>query len=140
MSGRGPTRWVSDAARETFDDVFEEVHGELPADLHELLETIPVVVEDVPGAALCRQLGVGDPRSLCGLHTGVPLTARSVFHSGTLPDTITLFRAGILATSTDRDGRVHRPSLKRQIRITLLHEIGHHFGLGERDLRRLGYG
>jgi predicted Zn-dependent protease with MMP-like domain len=72
---------------------------------------------------------------LCGLHWGIPLTARSVEHSATFPDRMMLFRGPILRVAGRR-----RQDLEEQIRITLLHEIGHHFGLDEDDLAALGYG
>jgi predicted Zn-dependent protease with MMP-like domain len=87
-----------------------------------------------------------DRAALCGLHSGIPLTERSVEHGG-LPEVITLFREGILEEAggweewTDDDGTElgGRERILREIRITLLHEIGHHFGLDEDDLERLGY-
>jgi predicted Zn-dependent protease with MMP-like domain len=125
-------------ARTQFDRLLDEVISELPDRLTRLLEEVPLVVDDRPGRALCERLGVGDPRWLCGLYTGIPLTRRSVLHSGTLPDRVQLFRDGI-AGAARRRGRFSAGALKRQIRLTLLHEIGHHFGLGEAELRDLGY-
>jgi predicted Zn-dependent protease with MMP-like domain len=79
---------------------------------------------------------------LCGLHWGVPLTQRSVESAAHLPDQIMLFRGPIMrlasVSSTGRTRRDRR-ELEGQIRITLLHEIGHHFGMNEEDLAELGY-
>jgi len=61
-------------------------------------------------------------------------------HSGTMPDTVTIYREGILSAAADRHGRISTKRLREQIRITILHEIGHHHGLTEEDLRKLGYG
>jgi predicted Zn-dependent protease with MMP-like domain len=82
---------------------------------------------------------VSRPTDLCGLYTGIPITERSVEHSGTLPDVVTIYREGILDAARDRYGRVRGERLRREIRITLLHEIGHHHGLDEDELRELGY-
>ncbi|MGA2264890.1 MAG: metallopeptidase family protein [Phycisphaerae bacterium] len=126
--------------QDRFDALLEEVLQELPAHLKSLLEEVPLVVEDEPTSQDLRRVGARGKDTLCGLYTGIPLTRRSVEHSGTLPDVIRIFRRGILLAATDRRGRITDGSLRRQIRITVLHEIGHHFGMGEADLRRYGYG
>ena len=70
---------------------------------------------------------------LCGLHSGTPLTERSLDQLDELPETIHLYREGILAHADGWD------RVREEIRITVLHEIGHHFGLDEDDLAELGY-
>lgn len=133
--------------RERFDALFEEVLSALPESVHRLLDEAPVILEDRPSRAILRELGI-DPSEddLCGLHTGIPLTQRSVSDHGVLPDVIHLFREGIVEQAggweegEDEEGPyggVER--IREEIRITLLHEIGHHFGLDEDDLERLGY-
>jgi predicted Zn-dependent protease with MMP-like domain len=76
---------------------------------------------------------------LCGLYTGVPLTQRHVDLSGVLSDAIYIYREGIFSMAQDRHGHFAEPELRRQIRITVLHELGHYHGLDERELRQLGY-
>ena len=125
--------------RDRFDRLLEEVLLELPANLRNLLEEVPLVVEDRPSRQVMERLGVDDPLCLCGLYTGIPLTHRSVQHSGTLPEVVNIFRQGVIEAAAARSGRIANARLKRQIRITLLHEMGHHFGLKEKDLRKLGY-
>jgi predicted Zn-dependent protease with MMP-like domain len=131
---------VTSEERRLFDELFDEELASLPQSLRDKLEEVPVIVEDCPSDDLLEEMEIDDPGSLCGLHTGVPLTERSVDHSGTIPDTIQLFREGILNQSLDDEGYIDEAELRRQIRITLLHEIGHHFGLSEEDLGELGYG
>lgn len=131
---------IKRADREMFDTVLERVLADLPEELDEKLEEVPLIVEDYPSPRVMEQLGVHHRAMLCGLHTGIPLTHRSVLHSGTLPDQITIYREGILSVTAGRFGRVDKQELERQIRLTVLHEIGHHFGLGEGDLAELGYG
>jgi len=80
------------------------------------------------------------PADLCGSDAGVPLTERALEDTGEMPDSVHLYRMGILEESADEDGRVDEAELERQIRITVLHEIGHHFGLSESDLEERGYG
>lgn len=133
--------------RERFDELFEEVLDGLPLGLHELLDEAPVILDDRPTKKLLRELGMDpDEDDLCGLHTGVPLTQRTVQDSGQLPDVIHLFREGIIEHAggwkegVDEEGPYGgEDRIREEIRITLLHEIGHHFGLDEDDLARLGY-
>jgi len=88
----------------------------------------------MPSRADCDAADVDDPRSLLGLYHGTPLTERSVEHMYRFPERIAIYQSNI-----QRMGR-NRRQIVRQIRKTVLHEIGHHFGLDEDDLSELGYG
>lgn len=124
--------------REHFDALLEAVLAALPPRLHELLDEAPVIVEDKPSLQLRAELNMNDADEyLCGLHSGTPLTERSVSHGHDLPETIHLFRNGIVTAA----GGWHAgdEAVAEEISVTLLHEIGHHFGLDEDDLERLGY-
>ena len=127
--------------RRRFDRLLDRVVAELPGDLQSLLEEVPAVVDDWAPKEVAQDVGAR-PRDLCGLYTGVPLTERSVQHSGVLPEEIHLYRGAILRAAAGRRGdsaaKMDR-RLRREIRITLLHEMGHHFGLSEEDLRKAGY-
>ncbi len=132
--------------RERFDRLFEEVLDALPPGIHKLIEEVPLVLEDRPSRQLLRELGIeDDDEILCGVHTGVPLTDRSVERPDA-SDVVQIFREGVIdmAGGWDEDedddgpfGGVER--IREEIRITILHELGHHFGLDEDDLDRLGY-
>lgn len=126
-------------ARRRFDEQLEWVLKRLPPIVHELIEQVPLHVEDHPPKEVMRKLGVRDVDELCGLYTGIPVGQKSVWHSGVLPDVVTIYREGILAAAADRRGRVFNKRLREQIRITILHELAHHHGLSEEDLRQLGY-
>lgn len=139
---------MTPSERRRFDELLEEVLQSLPPRLHELLEEAPLIVEDHPSPKLLAELGVdGDDELLCGLHSGTPLTERSVHEGSELPETIHIFREGILDHAggwerfQDEDGRWlgGEQKIRQEIRITVLHEIGHHFGLDEDDLAELGY-
>jgi len=130
---------VKETVQQRFDRLLEQVLAELPENLTRLLDEVPIVVDERPGADVLRHLGVADSQVLCGLYTGIPLTRRSVLHSAVMPDKVQIFREGIVAAASSANGIATDDSLKRQIRITVLHEMGHHFGLDEKDLRRLGY-
>jgi len=127
------------AERERFDRLLEAVLAALPRRLHDLLEESPLIVEDRPDAALIEELGLDlDNEVLCGLHTGRPLTERSVVEEAAdALETIHLFREAIVIEAGGW-GRGD-DAVREEIRVTLLHEVGHHFGLDEDDLERLGY-
>jgi len=125
--------------RNYFDSQLENVLRDLPQRVHKLLDDVPLLVEDYPSDRIMRRLGVRRRHHLCGLYTGIPLTQRSINHSGVPSDVIYVFREGVMALATDQEGRLNETELKRQIRITVLHELGHHHGLDEDALERLGY-
>jgi predicted Zn-dependent protease with MMP-like domain len=131
---------VNPRARRRFDEQLEWVLQRLPPMVHELIERVPLHVEDYPSEEIIERLGVEYIDDLCGLYTGIPIGEKSVAHSGTLPDVVTIYREGILSAAADARGRISTDRLREQIRITVLHELGHHHGLTEQDLRKLGYG
>lgn len=126
--------------RRRFDEHLEWVLERLPPIIHELIERVPLHVEDYPSQDVMERTGVEYIDDLCGLYTGIPIGQKSVWHSGTLPDVVTIYREGILSAAADRRGRISTESLRKQIRITILHELAHHHGMTEEDLRKLGYG
>jgi predicted Zn-dependent protease with MMP-like domain len=116
------------------------VVAELPQQVKDFMENVPLVVDDCPSPQVMRKMGIRHPSHLLGLYTGTPLIKRSIDQSGVPSDVIHIFRLGILSHSRDRDGGISQAKLRKQIRRTILHEYGHHVGLTERDLRELGYG
>lgn len=147
---------MTPAQRRRFDRLLEEVLESLSPGLRALLEEVPLIVDDRPDAALARELyeELGHEEgetveefasSLCGLHTGVALTERSVTHSGDLPEHIRIFREGIVnvaggwETQADETDETVDDAVAEEIAITILHEVGHHFGLDEKALEELGY-
>lgn len=147
---------MTDELRERFDRLLEEFIEELPPRLRALIEEVPLVVVDRPTDEMVRGLisdGVllpeDDPTELCGLHTGVAITERGVDDpsgwgewgaEGSGPECIHLFREGIVGLAGGWDDEEADERVYEEIRITVLHEIGHHFGLDEDDLDELGYG
>ena len=125
--------------RQYFDRQLEAVLRDMPPRVHELLDAVPLVVEDHPSREVMRRMRVRRRDRLCGLYTGVPVTERSIEHSGFPSDVVHIFREGIVALASDAYGGVDEEELRRQIRLTILHELGHHHGLREKELRELGY-
>ena len=121
-----------------FDSLLERVIETLPDRVRALLQDSPLIVEDRPDPRLLEQLGIDpDEETLCGLHSGTPITDRSVLDGPDAPETIHLFREGIVAEAGGWEAGL--AAVEAEIRITVLHEVGHHFGLDEDDLERLGY-
>jgi predicted Zn-dependent protease with MMP-like domain len=127
------------ALRELFDQHMDEVLVAMPEQVHRLLDEVTMYVEDHPSREVMRRLKIRHRQQLCGLYTGIPLGSRSVEHSGILSDAVHIYREGILSLATDRRGRLDEQELRRQIRLTVLHELGHHHGMSEKELRKLGY-
>jgi predicted Zn-dependent protease with MMP-like domain len=130
---------MDDSLRHYFDEQLESVLAGLPRQVHDLLDEVPMIVEDYPSPQIMRKMGVQQRSDLCGLYTGIPLTERSIEQTGQLSDSVHIFREGILSMAADRRGRIDEAELRRQIRITILHELGHHHGFDEDDLEALGY-
>ncbi|MEM9419055.1 MAG: metallopeptidase family protein [Planctomycetota bacterium] len=134
---------VSRHERDEFDRLLDAQVEALPEQLLQLLEEVPLIVDDEPSAELLKSLGMQPGDELCGLHDATPYTEQSVEQGFDMPGQIMLFRGPIqrLAEEVAHEQPVNFDAeLQRQIHITLLHEIGHHFGLDEDDLDRLGYG
>jgi predicted Zn-dependent protease with MMP-like domain len=130
---------MDDKLRTVFDNELEQVMAELPPEARKLLDDVPLVVEDYPSREVLERVGLRHRAALCGLYTGVPLIHRSVEMSGIPSDVVHIYRLGILHQANSYHSPVNPEELRRQIRITILHELGHHHGLTERELRKLGY-
>jgi predicted Zn-dependent protease with MMP-like domain len=133
-------RQITLEIRQFFDEHVEFVVAELPQQVRDFMENVPLVVEDYPSREVMRRMRIRHPSHLYGLYTGVPLIQRSVDQSGVMSDVINIYRLGILGLARKREGGFDEAELRKQIRRTILHEYGHHVGLTERDLRELGYG
>ncbi|PQO25398.1 hypothetical protein C5Y96_23955 [Blastopirellula marina] len=127
-------------SRDYFDLNLEAVLANLSQAITTLLDKVPMIVEDYPSDDLVRKLGLHSRRQLCGLYTGIPLTNRSIEGPPVPSDAIQIFREGILSQTRYLNGKITTEGLREQIRITILHELGHHFGMTEEDLDEIGYG
>src|SRR4051812_16654282 len=106
----------------------------MPEPFAQMLEEVPIEVRDRPSPKQLSLSRVPRGNLLLGLYHGRPRTRRSVEDSGAMPDVIYLFQEHIEQVCNSEQ------ELIRQVRITVLHEIGHHFGMDEDDLDELGYG
>jgi predicted Zn-dependent protease with MMP-like domain len=117
-----------------FEELVERAISGLPERFAAFLEEVPIEVHTRPSVKLLREMGLEDDELLMGLYRGVERTRRSVEDSGRLPDVIYIFQEDHELVCDSRS------QLVDEVRKTVLHEIGHHFGMTEEDLDRLGYG
>jgi len=121
-------------SKQRFAKLVEEALRELPQPFAQHLEEVSVEIKDRPTQKQLKDQGLEEDELLLGLYVGHPMTQRSVEFSGMLPDAVYIFQEDVeLVSESERD-------LIQQVRITVLHEIGHHFGMDEDDLDELGYG
>ncbi len=106
----------------------------LPAEFRSRLHNVEIVIEKKPKKSLLRDMGLDPHRdTLYGLYQGTPLSQRSVLYPPLLPDKITIFSEPLLRNFPDPAER------RNQIRLTVLHEIAHYFGMDEDEIEDLGY-
>ena len=107
----------TDAFEALVTDALESIPDQLRAEM----ENVAIIIDDQ-----------SPPGPLFGLYEGIPLTKRGTY-AGANPDRITLFLATICQSANTAE------ELARRVRVTLLHEVGHHFGMGEERLQELGW-
>ncbi len=107
---------------ERFEDMVAVALDGLPDQLGRLMRNVAVTVEHGPG-----------PPGLLGLYQGVPLTSRTTQYAGVLPDRITIYRLAICAICRTEQ------EVADQVRRTVIHEVAHHFGIGDARLDELGW-
>jgi len=111
-------------SRERFEELVTAALDAVPAELSALIDNCVVLVEDDPPA---------DDPDLLGVYDGTPLTERDGWYSMVTPDTITVFRRPTLEMCDSEEEVV------REVGITVVHEIAHHFGIDDDRLHELGY-
>jgi predicted Zn-dependent protease with MMP-like domain len=104
-----------------FESLVADALATIPDQLRSAMENVAIIIDDE-----------SPPGSLYGLYEGIPLTKRGRY-VGVSPDRITLFLATICRSAETID------DVALRVRVTLLHEVGHHFGIGEARLRELGW-
>ena len=111
-----------DVAPERFEEMVATALDGLPPELGRLMRNVAVTVEHGRG-----------PRGLLGLYEGIPLTSRTTQYGLVLPDRITIYRLAICAICDTED------EVADQVRKTVIHEVGHHFGIDDARLAELGW-
>jgi predicted Zn-dependent protease with MMP-like domain len=117
--------------REDFARLVTEALGTIPRRFREAMNNIAIVVEDEPAPELLAELGIEPPDTLMGLYQGTPLPERSWDFGNTLPDRILIFQ-GPHEREAEND-----EDLVVAVGETLIHEIGHYFGLSEEEIEEI---
>jgi predicted Zn-dependent protease with MMP-like domain len=113
---------------DAFRRLVSEALDTIPRRFRRHLQNIAIVVEGRPPRSLLAEMEIDPPDTLFGLYQGTPLTERSWGYGNTLPDRITLFQEPIEEVSETHDDVV------TEIGETLIHEVGHYFGLSEEEI------
>ena len=117
--------------REQFRALVDDALASIPDNFREAMRNIAIVIEDEPSADTLEDVGIEPPDTLFGLYQGTPLTERGWAHGNTLPDKVTLYQTVIEEASDGDDDVVVA------IGETLIHEIGHYFGLSEEEIEAI---
>ena len=120
--------------RQEFEELVARSLDDIPTEFRDLLKNIEVFIEEEPDRRTLRQLGIHRGGTLFGLYEGVPLPERSEFAFPPMPDRITIYRLPILAACRSR------AEIVEQVKLTVVHEVAHHFGISDERLHELGYG
>jgi predicted Zn-dependent protease with MMP-like domain len=115
--------------RKRFDQLVEQALAELPPEFASRLDNVSIAVEDLASPDQLDQVDLEESHRLLGLYEGIPLTERDRGYFGALPDRITIFRIPIQEICHSDD------EIKVQVRKTVMHELGHYFGMDEKQLR-----
>ncbi len=118
-----------------FEEIAHEEFEGLPPAFRDRLDNVHIVVEEVDSRSRRRRAGVYRDSMLLGLYEGVPLSQRGTGYGvyPVVPDRITLFQRNIERTVGSRE------ELRQRIREVMVHEIAHHFGMSEKEIRAAGY-
>jgi predicted Zn-dependent protease with MMP-like domain len=117
--------------RASFEQLVAEALAGIPPRFRDAIANLAIVVEDEPAPDLLREMEVEPPDTLFGLYTGIPLTERQWAHGNALPDNILIFQGPHEREAVDED------DLVGSIAETLIHEIGHYFGLSEEEIEEI---
>lgn len=120
-------------SKEVFENILQAALAGLPDRFAKALEVVRIEVRPRPTRKMLGQLGIPEDELLLGLYNGRPITERSVEEPMAMPEVIYLFKEDI------EDACDTQEELQQEIRRTVLHELGHHFGLNEQNLEDLGY-
>jgi len=118
---------------EEFEALVADAVASLPSEILQRLDNVAVTVADWPSPDELQRSRVGPAGQLFGLYEGVPLTKRGRYYNLVAPDRIVIFRGPLQSVFRTPE------ALHEQIRRTVVHEIAHHFGIGEARIRELGY-
>jgi len=117
--------------RAKFEALVARAMRGLPRDFRDKIKNIAVVVEDWADAETLAEMGIEPPDTLYGLYRGIDLTRRDASYGNVLPDVITIYQGPIEEDAVDED------DMTEIVRETVIHELGHYFGLDDDTMHRI---
>jgi predicted Zn-dependent protease with MMP-like domain len=117
--------------RKRFEQLVAEALASIPRRFRDAMKNLAIVVEDEPSSALLEEMSIEPPDTLLGLYQGTPLTERTWGYGNALPDRVLIFQGPHERDAEDED------DLVVAIGETLIHEIGHYFGLSEDEIQEI---
>jgi len=117
--------------RKHFENLVAEALASIPRRFKKAMHNIAIVVEDEPSPDVLEEMEIEPPDTLLGLYQGIPLTERSAAYGNALPDRVLIFQGPHEREAEDED------DLVVAIGETLIHEIGHYFGLSEEEIEEI---
>ena len=123
--------------RRQFEGLVEKALRRLPKTFKAKIANIAVVVEDWADDETLTDLGIEPPDTLYGLYRGIDLTRRDGSYGNVLPDVVTIYQGPIEADATDEEGLIDEEEMAEIVRETVVHELGHYFGLDDETMHRI---
>jgi predicted Zn-dependent protease with MMP-like domain len=120
--------------RRQFEALVERALRRLPRTFKDKIKNIAVVVEDWADDQTLAEMGIEPPDTLYGLYRGVDLTRRDTSYGNVLPDVVTIYQGPIEEDAADEE------EMAEIVRDTVVHEVGHYFGLDDETMHRIEEG
>ena len=117
--------------KEKFEKLVEEALKQVPKKFKKYIDNLAVIIEDVPPVEVYDRTGTSRSHSILGVYCGVPLKHRGPYYGNIPPDVITIYQEPIVNLCTSEE------EIKQKVREVVLHEIGHYFGMSEKQLREI---
>ena len=117
--------------RDKFEQLVEEALASIPKKFNELLQNLAVIIEDRPSREVLRKMGKSTLSSILGLYHGVPFRHRGPFYGNLPPDVIVIYQKPIEESCRSEE------EIRKRVKEVVFHEIGHYFGLSEKELKQI---
>jgi len=114
-----------------FEELVTEAINSLPEKFKKRMENIAIAIEELPSQGLLMEMKIKSPYGLLGLYRGIPYPRRGIWYRNVMPDKIIIFKKPIEVRCRNKE------EIRGSVRRVVIHEIGHYFGLGEADLRKI---
>ena len=114
-----------------FEELVTEAINSLPEKFKKKMENVAIAIEELPSQGLLMEMKIKSPYGLLGLYRGIPYPRRGIWYRNVMPDKIIIFKKPIEVRCRNKE------EIKESVRRVVIHEIGHYFGLGEADLRKI---